>query len=464
MRHPFARHGEIGCALPVLVSLFFLIAATGCSISRPSQQPLVIMTSSATTLPTAAIAITKTPRALPTPSVLPTLPPLVVGVPYGIVSNTQELARWQEWTQRLSQATGLSLTVQPNPPTDMELLEAMKTGKIHLALLSPWMYTFGHERGWVEPGPMINQNNQDGAGIMFVARVDSGLKPGEPPKVFEQLSGKRPCYAKQNPQLPTVPPLEEFILPAGLLAVYSVDVGLPVFVEAGKSVAAGVFRKECDFAALRGDQPEKFLELIPAELGSLSPTRWAQEMQVLYVTPAINPVGLFAFSPVLSPTQRDQLNRAILSAPIPWAASYNQLTAFKEPIYTEFARIVAAAGVDIQIYLNAKSEPSEATASGVSWKAPPSGTAVVDVPLQGGAPFLPFWGTQTLNRLVLPAIYAELVRLDANGTYFPYLAASLPTLQNGLVRFIGSGEDEQFEVEFQYATGPALARWSTVDC
>lgn len=80
----------------------------------------------------------------------------------------------------------------------------------------------------------------------------------------------------------------------------------------------------------------------------------------------------------------------------------------------------------------------------------PEGTVVIDVETSaGGPPFLPFMNNHPLNRLVIPAIYAELTRLDAGGYYFPYLATELPNLANGQARFMGSGEDEQFEVEFQ---------------
>jgi peptide/nickel transport system substrate-binding protein len=50
-------------------------------------------------------------------------------------------------------------------------------------------------------------------------------------------------------------------------------------------------------------------------------------------------------------------------------------------------------------------------------------------------------------------MYAELIRMDANGNYYPYLAQDLPTLENGLVRFNGTGEDEQIEVEFHLRPG-----------
>lgn len=70
----------------------------------------------------------------------------------------------------------------------------------------------------------------------------------------------------------------------------------------------------------------------------------------------------------------------------------------------------------------------------------------------GGAPFLPYH-TTPLNSLVMPAIYAELARMDAKGNYYPYLAKELPSLQNGLLRFVGAGEDEALEVEFQLRPG-----------
>ena len=86
----------------------------------------------------------------------------------------------------------------------------------------------------------------------------------------------------------------------------------------------------------------------------------------------------------------------------------------------------------------------------------PEGTFVIDVSLtSGGEPFLPFHDTAgaPLNRLVMAAIYAELARLDAQGNFIPYLAAELPTLENGLLRFLGEGEDEYLEIEFRLRPG-----------
>jgi len=82
--------------------------------------------------------------------------------------------------------------------------------------------------------------------------------------------------------------------------------------------------------------------------------------------------------------------------------------------------------------------------------APGSNTVVVDLNLTGGAPFIPFTeqSYRLLNQLVLPAIYAELVRMDSKGNYIPYLAINVPTIGNNLVRFVGQGDTEHLEVEF----------------
>lgn len=80
---------------------------------------------------------------------------------------------------------------------------------------------------------------------------------------------------------------------------------------------------------------------------------------------------------------------------------------------------------------------------------------VIDVVLDGAGPFVPFLPSSSgaLNRLVLPATYAELVRADSQGQYQPLLAEEIPSLQNGLIRFTGIGENRQLEVEFPLRRG-----------
>lgn len=83
----------------------------------------------------------------------------------------------------------------------------------------------------------------------------------------------------------------------------------------------------------------------------------------------------------------------------------------------------------------------------------PDGTLVIDIAVAGDERYLPFERGVDAQKLVTQAIYAELVRMDPTGAYFPYLAAELPTLGNGGLRFTGQGAAEQFEVEFRLRPG-----------
>jgi len=349
----------------------------------------------------------------------------------------------------------------------MELLEAMGAGKIHIATLSPLAYIVGHQRGWVEPRSVL-EFRQEPRAIMFVARKDSGLEPGEAPEVFAQMAGKRPCWPEVTSS-PAIAPVSDYILPAGLLAQNSIQTGPPVFIPSKPSkpgyglfppvLDAAVFLNKCDFTAIEAFPADDYLKYVPAELiksGVASFEDWAEQMQVLYTTPPIIPNYLMGISATLSAEVRDELVKGIMATSPPFEDW--KFRAFDETDYDEFGKIVAASGLALEKFLQLSPFATEETPSlAKEWIAPPAGTVVIDVLPDGATPFLP--GSERASftkRLVLPAIYAELVRLDAEGKYFPYLAAVLPTLDNGLARFVGEGEDRYFEVEFQLR--PSL-RW-----
>lgn len=409
------------------------------------------------------IANASTPINVSTPSKFPTVVsgslgtdghPIIISADYASGFNPKLLNQWQEWAKQLEEATGLRFIVQAGPPTELELLEAIYNGKVHLAFLTPLAYILGHERGWVQPvaGTIAAWNGQDARRVMFIARTDTNLRPGEPPQVFEQLKDKYPCYRNLYPQLPGLAPLAEYILPSGLLALNSVMTGNPVFIGSGdgfSSVEVGVFSKACDFAAVDATSPDDFKNLLPGELPISAMTRWSREMQILYTTPPISPMGMIAISSTVPQSLQTQISQAVIS--LPSFDAETKLVDFNESLYDEFARIVIASTVNIELYLSIPLWTPEPAISN-EWVAPPKDILVVDVPMQGGAPFLPFLNEQPLNRLLIPAIYAELARRDANGNFFPYLATDIPTLENGLARFVGTDEDQQFEVEFRLRT------------
>jgi ABC-type transport system substrate-binding protein len=198
--------------------------------------------------------------------------------------------------------------------------------------------------------------------------------------------------------------------------------------------------------------------MMPGDLSNSGLTfeEWAAQMQVLYTTPPIEPGYVLAFSAALEAAARQQLAGAVQSQPAPypehgWLAFDEQ----QDALYDQFQALVDASGVDVAQYL---SRPwgivQEAVAAvPTPTPAPLDGALLIDTWLQGGEPFLPYVNSSSLNNLVMPAIYAEPVRLDAQANYIPYLAAEVPTFENGLLRFVGQGEDETLEVEFRLRPG-----------
>jgi hypothetical protein len=392
---------------------------------------------------------------------------------YSIAPVDPESKKYRDnLAKSLSESSGLNVIALPGPSTAMDILLSMRDGKIHMAILDALAFVYGQEQGWVEPGPVETYTYQPSGSIMFVARKDSGLVPGEPPQVLQQLAGKRPCWPNPEGSYQNNPPVKEYFLPAGLLVQAGVELGQPVFVThtpTGHFESEAVFLRECDFAVVEAKPKETFLNMMYDYLMNkgVTFTEWKEQMQVLYTTPPLEPFYIMAFSSQLEPAKIELLTNALMRGVPPiqggtgeygWLPYDSQQTVF----YDQFQALVDTSGLDVVSYLSrvwdlwlryiieaalTPSPPSIIPAT------PNPEALVVDVSLtDGGQPWLPF-SHSPLNRLVLPAIYAELVRMDDNGNYFPYLAQGVPTLENGLVRLTGQGQDEQLEVEFHLRPG-----------
>lgn len=185
----------------------------------------------------------------------------------------------------------------------------------------------------------------------------------------------------------------------------------------------------------------------------MSFARWGREMEILYTTPPIWPAGVLAFSPVVPANLRERLARVIIASPDDFPSI--PAVPFEDTLLEEFADIVRASHVDVEPLLQLKGPNPESEEKEPAWTAPPEGTAVIDVRIESGAPLLPD-SSDPFAALVALALNAELARLDGSGGFEPYLAQSLPSVENGLVRFVGEGEDEQLEVEFRLRPG---SRW-----
>jgi peptide/nickel transport system substrate-binding protein len=324
------------------------ILPTGTSTFHPTIPP-----------PTGVITPTNTliPSATPLPEGT-----IVLNWGYSIVPpDAESIASGESWAQGLNAATGLNVVALPGPTTDMELLEALRDGRIHMAELNALAFSYGQALGWIVPGPVLKYTYQPSGSIMFVARKDTGLVPGDPPQVFQQLAGKRPCWPDPEGAYQQNPPVKEYFLPAGLLAQVGVKLGLPVFIthtSTGHHESEAVFLRECDFAVMEAEPVEDFLKYMYDYLlnRGVSFTEWKEQMQVLYTTQPLEPFYIMAFSSQLDSTKRELLTNALLSGPAVqghygvhgWLPYDEKQSAF----YDQFQALVDASGVDVADYLS----------------------------------------------------------------------------------------------------------------
>ncbi len=439
-----------GTAVGVL-ALIGLIVGLDFIIRNLRPQPATVpITPTGTSIP---LPIISPPTPIPTASntLFPSATPLpegtiVLDLEYAIAPpNPDSHAIVDQLAHDLSAASGLNVVAVPGPTTNMEILEAMRDGKIQMAELDSLTYIYGQSQGWVAPGPVVNYPHTPSGSIMFVARTDSGLVKGEPPQVFQQLDGKRPCWPDINQGWHmSRPPIYEYVLPKGLLAEAGVVLGEPVYVtytESHRDNATEVFLKQCDFAVVQAIPEEYYLMQWAPYLGSLGYTidDWATQMQVLYTTPELEPYRIMAFSSQLDAAKREPLTNAILQNP--QRDEYSNWQPYdngQAELFNRFQQLVAASGVDVSEYLNRVWDEyllslvtAAQTPSPTLEPTKPPSTRTLTICMGAEPDSLDFYQSSSLaDSNVMEAIYDGPI--DSNGfSYQPVILEKLPSLPDG---------------------------------
>ncbi len=360
--------------------------------------------------------------------------------------DPETIANGNRWAQGLSTASGLNIVPLPGPSTDMEILQALHDGRVHMAELDALAFGYGQAQGWIVPGPVLKYTYQPTGRLMFVARNDTGLLAGESEQMYQQLAGKRPCW----PNLDSMnwPPVYEYIAPAGLLAQKGIELGSPVFIGhpklEGMVQAEAVFLQQCDFAVFESMPEEGFMSLWFPDLGSKGFTfqDWTNNMQVLYVTPPLIPFRIMAFSSQLEASKRELLTTALLRVPAiqgnygvsGWVPYDENQAAF----YDQFQALVDSSGVNVADYLSRVWDQylqglinASLTPSPTPEPTNPPSTRTLTI-CQGAEPdTLYIYGSNMLAaNNVLEAIYDGPI--DSNGfSYQPVILEKLPSLADG---------------------------------
>lgn len=351
----------------ILVLILMFLTLVGCRRDNKSTPTTTIAITMLPPTITPSITVSPTNPAILTPTITtsPTFTPLpedtiVLNWGYSVVPPDPESKTiGDNWAHDLSTVSGLNVVALPGPSTNMEILEALRDDKIHMAELDALTYSYGQSHGWIVPGLVVKHTSRPSGNIMFVVRTDTGLVKGDTPEVLQQLVGKRPCWPDINQGWwYGRPPIYEYLLPTGLLSQAGVELGRPVFVtytNAHKDNTTQVFLGECDFAVVEAMPENYFLMQWSPYLGSKGATitDWKTQMQVLYTTPPLEPSSIMAFSSQLDPSKRNLLIEALLGVPdYSTEALWVPFDAEQAAFYDQFQDLVDASGVIVADYLS----------------------------------------------------------------------------------------------------------------
>ena len=323
---------------------------------------LLITFLTACNLPTAVPTLTPTPTVPATPTSTPTLAPtpmpdlgtegnpILLALPPSQFLDPVAVANGQTLAALIEEQTGLRV-VAVAPTTYSGLIEALKIGNAHIAVLPPFVIVDAYQKDAVQAAFASTQDGSASYGAQFVARsdrfqsyYDASLEKNiaEAPQALSQFSGKKPCWTKPDSE-------SGFLVPAGILGWYKIPTQEGAFLQSQFSVVRAVRKGEiCDFGATYIDARD-----YPA-LKDEYPFIMDEVVVVWQVPPIVPYDGLF-FSSTVPPEITDQLTRALDLIFISDSGKtlfdslfgIQGITAVKNIFYVEFARYLQASGADL---------------------------------------------------------------------------------------------------------------------
>lgn len=308
-------------------------------------------TPSATPIPTVPVTLTFAPTDIPTP--MPDLGqegnPILLALPPSQFLDPVAVANGQTLATLIEEQTGYRV-VAVAPTTYSELIESLKTGNAHIAVLPPFAMVQAYQKNAVQAVFASTQEDVASYGAQFIARHDSftayfdpslGKNTALAPQALEQFSGKKACWTE-----PTSP--SGYLVPAGILGWYKIPTQEGAFLQSQFSVVRAVRIGEiCDFGATYIDARN-----YPA-LKDEYPTILEDVIVVWQVPPIIPYDGIF-FSQTISAEMKDRLKKALDLIFISDSGKtlFESLFHIKGMIpvedifYVEFTRYIQSSGAD----------------------------------------------------------------------------------------------------------------------
>lgn len=232
-------------AFRLLPSAFcvLLILLTACNL------PTAVPPSTPTPNPDATATATFTPSPTPRPDLGEKGNPILLALPPSQFVDPVMVANGQTLATLLEEQTGYRV-VAVAPTTYFELIESLKIGNAHIAILPPFAIVRAYNQKAVRAAFASTQDDVASIGAQFVARSDrftayynpSGKKnTADAPEALAQFNGKKPCWTE--PDSPS-----GHLIPLGILNWYKIPTEEGAFLQSHFSVVRAVHVGEiCDF-------------------------------------------------------------------------------------------------------------------------------------------------------------------------------------------------------------------------
>lgn len=323
---------------------------------------LLITGLSACNLPTAVPAVTPTPTIdaaqTATPTIEPTpkpdlgdnANPILLALPPSQFPDPVTVANAQTLATLLEEQTGYRVVAVAST-NYFELIEAMKIGNAHIAVLPMFAIVKAYNQDAVQAAFASTQEGTASYGAQYVARSDrftayynpsDAKNTADAPEALAQFSGKKPCWTE--PDSPS-----GYLVPLGILNWYKIPTEEGAFLQSQFSVVRAVRIGEiCDFGGTYIDARN-----YPA-LKDEYPLIMDEVAVIWQIPPIIPHDGLFLSSTVPAKVSAE-LKRALdlIYATDDGKTLFDSLFGFKGMIpvedifYTEFVRVINSTPVKL---------------------------------------------------------------------------------------------------------------------
>ncbi len=322
----------------------------------------LIIALSACNLPTAVPAVTSTPASDGTMTATPTIEPtpkpdlgdnanpILLALPPSQFQDPVTVANAQTLATLLEEQTGYRVVAVAST-NYFELIEAMKIGNAHIAVLPMFAIVEAYNQDAVQAAFASTQEGAASYGAQYVARSDrftayynpsDKKNTADAPEALAQFSGKKPCWTK--PDSPS-----GYIVPLGVLNWYQTPTEEGAFLQSQFSVVRAVRIGEiCDFGGTYIDA--RTYPALKDEYPFIM-----DEVAVIWQIPPIIPYDGLFLSRTVPANISAELKRALdlIYATDDGKTLFDSLFGFKGMIpvedifYTEFVRVVNAAPVKL---------------------------------------------------------------------------------------------------------------------